>query len=99
ISVCLGTDSLASNSTLNLFDEMRTVRRTHPHVPVEELVDMVTRRPAKAIGLGGKLGEITPGAHADLIAIPFAGPSAGAREAVVANWTPITWSMVDGRVS
>lgn len=98
ISVCLGTDSLASNSSLNLFDEMRALRRTHPHVPAAELVDMVTRRPAKAIGLGGKLGEIAPGAHADLIAVPFNGPVSGVLEAIVENWTPIAWTMVDGRV-
>jgi imidazolonepropionase-like amidohydrolase len=59
---------------------------------------MVTRRPARAIGLGGKLGEITPGAHADLIAVPFNGPVSDVLAAVVENWTPIAWTMVDGRV-
>jgi cytosine/adenosine deaminase-related metal-dependent hydrolase len=60
-------------------------------------VDMVTRRPARAIGLPGKLGELSPGAHADLIAVPFEGGSAEALEAVVENRSPIEWSLVEGR--
>jgi len=94
ISVCLGTDSLASNSSLNLFAEMRALRRSHPHISAAELVDMVTRRSARAIGLPGKLGEITPGAHADLIAIPFAGEPSAVLEAVVENREPVNWMLV-----
>lgn len=97
VSVCLGTDSLASNTSLNLFAEMRALRRTHPHISAAELVDMVTRRPARAIGLPGQLGEITPGAHADLIAVPFEGGAADVLEAVVENRAPIEWSLVEGR--
>lgn len=96
ISVCLGTDSLASNSSLNLFGEMRALRRSHPHISAAELVDMVTRRSARAIGLPGQLGEITPGAHADLIAIPYAGDPSTVLEAVVENREPVKWMMIGG---
>jgi cytosine/adenosine deaminase-related metal-dependent hydrolase len=47
ISVCLGTDSLASNTSLNLFEEMRHLRRNFPHISSPEILDMVTRRPAR----------------------------------------------------
>ncbi len=97
ISVCLGTDSLASNSSLNLFAEMQALRRTHPHISPAELLDMVTRRPARALGLPGKLGEITPGAHADLIAVPHDGSRTDVWEAVVENRQPVSWFMVGGR--
>lgn len=97
ISVCLGTDSLASNSTLDLFAEMRALKKTHPHVSAAELVDMVTRRPARALKAAGMLGEISVGAHADLIAIGFDGSLSDAVEAVIENRQPVPWLMVDGR--
>ncbi len=50
VSVCLGTDSLASNTSLSLFEEMRYLRRNFQHVSAEEIIDMTTRRPARAIG-------------------------------------------------
>jgi imidazolonepropionase-like amidohydrolase len=78
---------------------MRALRRTHPHVSAAELVDMVTRRPARALGLSGTLGEITPGAHADLIAVPFDGSGGDVLEAVVQNRQPVEWLMVDGKLA
>ncbi len=59
VPVSLGTDSLASNKALNLFDEMRQLHRTHPTVSAKDAVEMITLKPARAIGLPGKLGEIS----------------------------------------
>ncbi|MET0253103.1 MAG: amidohydrolase family protein, partial [Terrimicrobiaceae bacterium] len=97
ISICLGTDSLASNTSLNLFEEMRHLRRNFPHISSPEILDMVTRRPARAIGLSGELGEITAGAYADLIAVPYSGAIGGAFDALIENLLPIRWMMVGGR--
>ena len=97
ISVCLGTDSLASNTSLNLFEEMRHLRRNFPHLSSPEIVDMVTRRPARAIGLSGELGEISPGAYADLIALPYSGALGEVFEAVLHHSEPVRWMMVGGR--
>ena len=58
---------------------------------------MVTRRPARAIGMSGELGEIAPGAHADLIAIPYSGAVNDASDALIENSSPIEWVMVGGR--
>jgi aminodeoxyfutalosine deaminase len=98
ISVCLGTDSLASNTSLNLFEEMRLLRRNFPHVSSQEIVDMVTRRPARAIGMAGQLGEIAPGALADLIMVPYSGPVDRVFDALIDYSSPIKWMMVGGRV-
>jgi aminodeoxyfutalosine deaminase len=97
VSVCLGTDSLASNTSLNLFEEMRHVRKHFPHISAEEVIDMATRRPARAIGLPGELGEIAPGAHADLIAIPYAGKIGDTFDALIEYSAPVSWMMVGGR--
>lgn len=97
VPVCLGTDSLASNTSLSLFEEMRHVLRNFPHLSAEEIIDMTTRRPAKAIGMSGELGEIAPGAHADLIAIPYAGKIGDAFDALIEYSAPVSWMMVGGR--
>ena len=96
--VCLGTDSLASNSSLNLFEEMRELRAGHPHLLPADILDMVTRNPARAIGLPGQLGEIVPGALADLIALPYDGEAVQALDAVIANNNVVEWMMVQGSV-
>jgi cytosine/adenosine deaminase-related metal-dependent hydrolase len=97
VSVCLGTDSLASNTSLNLFEEMRRFRRNFPQVSSQEILDMVTRRPAKAIGMAGELGEISEGAIADLIAVPYSGGIDRAFDGLIENRSPVSWMMVAGR--
>lgn len=96
IPISLGTDSLASNKSLNLFDEMRQLHRTHPAISAKDAVEMITLTPARAIGLQGKLGEISKGALADLIAIPCTDPAEDAYEAVRANREKISWMLVNG---
>lgn len=96
VNLCLGTDSLASNKALNLFDEMRTVRKNFPEIPPAEVIDMVTRNAAKAIGLSGRLGEIVPGAFADLIAVPYTGGDLF--DAVIDNPWGISWMMIAGKI-
>lgn len=70
LPVLIGTDSLASCSTLSLFDEMRAFAATHPRVPPAAILAMVTTAPAAALRLPGEIGTIAEGAFADLIAIP-----------------------------
>ncbi len=99
INVSLGTDSLASNRKLNLFAEMQCLAENHPGLRADTILDMVTRNPAAAIGMSGRLGVLAAGAEADLIAIPFSGPAAVAVDAVVHHAGPVRWHMVAGRAS
>ena len=71
INVCLGTDSLASNESLSLFDEMRAFQKNFPRVSSDEILQMVTVNPARALRQENALGKIRGGAFADLIAVPF----------------------------
>ena len=96
INLCLGTDSLASNWSLDLFAEMRHLREIHPSLPSESVLHMVTRAAAKAIGQEGLLGEIAPGAHADLIALPMSGPMENLHAAAIEITAPPHWVMVNG---
>jgi cytosine/adenosine deaminase-related metal-dependent hydrolase len=98
LNICLGTDSLASNDSLNLFSEMRTAKRIYPTLSARELVEMVTLRPARALKLPRDLGRIAPGFLADSIAVPFKGPTSNVFEAIIQNRGPIQWMMVNGNV-
>jgi len=73
VNVCLGTDSLASNETLSILDEMRFLHRQSPGVPVGTLLKMGTINGAIALGWQDKIGSVAPGKEADLIAIPLSG--------------------------
>jgi len=95
-TISLGTDSLASNDSLDLFAEMRAAQKSTPGLTSENLLETVTTEPARALGKAGQLGVIAPGAHADMIALPFAGPLHEVYDALVANRCPIEWMMLDG---
>ena len=96
-NICLGTDSLASNSSLNLFSEMRELHRKAPELPTREILEMATVNGARALGQTESLGIIAPGFFADLIAIPFAQTRANIFDAIVAFEGEVPWMMVDGR--
>jgi 5-methylthioadenosine/S-adenosylhomocysteine deaminase len=70
IPVGLGTDSLASAQTLDLWDEMRAALEVHAGrlAPVEVL-EMATLGGARALGLADQVGSLEVGKRADLIAV------------------------------
>jgi cytosine/adenosine deaminase-related metal-dependent hydrolase len=96
-NICLGTDSLASNETLSLFDEMRAFQKNFPQISPEEILQMVTVNPARALRQEHALGQIRPGFRADLFAVPCS-TSAGIFEQIIACDAPVSWSMVNGQV-
>jgi len=77
VRVALGTDSRASNPSLNMRDELRQVMRTHEGVSAPDMLAMATIHGATALGLEDVCGSITPGKLANLVAIPDAGRPLG----------------------
>lgn len=69
VNLCLGTDSLASNDGLSLFDEMGEFRRNFPDISCRDILAMATTNAAKALGRSGDLGCLRPGSRADFIAV------------------------------
>jgi aminodeoxyfutalosine deaminase len=67
--VAIGTDSLASAPTLNLFDELAEMRRMAPELAAQTLLDSATRRGAAALGFGRDYGTLAPGKRAALVAV------------------------------
>ena len=68
-----------------------------PELPPAEIVRMATINGARALGLGGRVGEISRRSFADLIAIPFTGRAADADAAIVNYTDGVAASMIDGQ--
>ena len=104
VNICLGTDSLATTRRakrhkpmLNMFTEMQALMQNDDSVTPREILEMSTVNGAKALGLAGKVGEISRNACADLIALPFTGKTAQIHESVIAHTGQVHASMIDGR--
>lgn len=97
-NICLGTDSLASNSSLSLFAEMRELLRKQEWLAPREALHMVTTNAAAAIGQGSVLGQIRAGFHADLIAIPDLNRGADVFQSIVSFEKVVPLVMVNGKV-
>ena len=72
LTVCLGTDSLASTPTLSMLDEMRFLHRRDDRLPGHVLLHMATLAGAFGLRREQANGSLTPGKYADLtvIALP-----------------------------
>lgn len=74
IPLCLGTDSLASNDSLSLWDEMRFALDCYKgELRPEELLMLATTGGAAGIGLSGQVGSLEIGKRADFQVLELAG--------------------------
>ena len=103
VNLCLGTDSLATTLTsgrklpeLDMFAEMRELANHDREVSPEEILRMATINGARALGMAGKIGELSANAQADIIAIPASGKTE-LWESVIAHTGPVKASLIDGR--
>lgn len=103
VNICLGTDSLASLhkprrqlAELNMFDEMRQFAIANPALKPETILRMATLNGARALGLKGRLGELAPGAFADVVAIPFAENISRVNAAIMEHRGHVLTSMIGG---
>jgi len=80
-----------------LFDEMRAFQKEFASISAEEIFQMVTVNPARALRQENALGQIRSGFKADLIAIPCSSPTEVFEE-IIAFDEPVSWSMMNGQV-
>jgi len=104
VNICLGTDSLVSvykqrrqKVALSMFEEMREFASQHPAASPATILAMATSNGARALNLAGQVGEISAGALADLITIPFDGKAGNAAGAVVEHTGHASGVMIDGK--
>ncbi|MGI8890999.1 MAG: amidohydrolase family protein [Chthoniobacterales bacterium] len=95
-NIALGTDSLASNSSLSLFAEMQVLQEKHPWLQPEQTLKMVTTNAARALFQEKTLGKIRPGYQADLICLPIENPKSKLFEEVIFWEHEVPWMLVAG---
>ncbi|NOX59028.1 MAG: amidohydrolase family protein [Planctomycetes bacterium] len=98
INVCLGTDSLASNPSLSILDEVRFLASHRPDLSRERILNAATLGGARALGYQGVTGAIAPGMRADLVAVPLEpdGPTDAVENILTGTRQP-TFCMVAGQ--
>lgn len=72
----LGTDSLASNPDLSLWQEMAILRDDHPAIPPAAVLAMASQNGARILGIEAELGVIAPGVASSLLAVECGAKSA-----------------------
>ena len=65
INICIGTDSLASNWSLSMVEELKRFR----NIPLAELLQWATINGAKALGIADKYGSIEVGKCSGIVNI------------------------------
>ena len=97
INVAIGTDSLASNWSLSLLDELQFLARTQPCLRPETLIDMVTCNGAKALGLA-RVGRLEKDWQADIIAVKIPNDGRPAIEQILDSSSENLLTVVGGKV-
>ncbi|SHE92044.1 Cytosine/adenosine deaminase [Modicisalibacter ilicicola DSM 19980] len=76
INVALGTDGAASNNDLDMFDELKSaallakgVSGDAAALPAMAALAMATRDGARALGMDDRIGQLSQGFEADLVAV------------------------------
>lgn len=68
-SIVLGTDSLASNWSLSILDEMKTIQQHFPEVALEEMLQWATLNGAKALQMDSQLGSFEKGKQPGVVCL------------------------------
>jgi cytosine/adenosine deaminase-related metal-dependent hydrolase len=68
-NIVVGTDSYASNWSLNMLDELKRIQLHNPQIPIAEMLTWITSNGARALQMEDKLGSIEVGKKPGLVLI------------------------------
>ena len=69
LKICVGTDSLSSNTQLSMVAELYCLQSRFPHVPLPELLEWACLNGAEAVGYADRFGSFTPGKRPGIVLI------------------------------
>ncbi|MEX6690441.1 amidohydrolase family protein [Danxiaibacter flavus] len=69
-TIVLGTDSLASNHSLSIWDEIKSIHQHFPNIELEEILTWSTANGAKALLMDKELGFFEKGMQPGVIVLP-----------------------------
>ena len=68
-AIVLGTDSLASNHQLSIWEEIQTLRKAHSDIPLELMLQWATSNGAKALKIEDQYGSFEKGKRPGVVQI------------------------------
>ncbi len=68
-NIVVGTDSLASNHQLNILEELKTISKNFPNIPLEKLLQWATINGAKALQADALVGSFEKGKQPGIVLI------------------------------
>ena len=68
-NIIVGTDSYASNWSLNVLDELKTIQKHNAHIPLEEMLGWATINGARALQMNNTLGSFEKGKKPGVVII------------------------------
>jgi aminodeoxyfutalosine deaminase len=77
MKICIGTDSLASNTALSILEELKTIQNYFPEIPTEELFEWACLNGAKALGMDDRLGSLETGKKPGIVWVRSLNPGNG----------------------
>ena len=68
-NIVLGTDSYASNTQLNIFEEIKTIQKNFPTISLEKILQWATINGARALGIDDLYGSFEKGKMSGVVLI------------------------------
>ncbi len=98
INIALGTDSLASNDSLSILDEMKFLRNHYKGVKPQEIFHMGTIAGSIALGMNDRIGRLEPGYYADIAVVEFEKKYNNIYEGIFSNSSECTLTIASGKI-
>ncbi len=97
VNICLGTEAPFGLNSMNLFEEIYLMKRHYPHIPIIQMIDWVTKNPARALRCSSTLGSLEEGKKADIIGVRVSSdPQKDLLEELLLEEPQVDFVMVDG---
>ncbi len=99
INIALGTDSLASNDSLSILDEMKFLKEHYNEVKAQEIFHMGTIAGAIALGMNDRIGRLEPGYNADIAVVESKEKyKSNIYDGIFSNNSECTLTIVSGKI-